>query len=93
MARPPCATCTESSAIGSNELHLRVEILKELYGKPYGPGDVVALFADIATSEDELPGGVLWSLPKFLPVQDLPEILDGIRHRRRTELPHRRNAW
>ncbi len=78
---------------GSNGLRLRVEILKELYGRPYGPADVIALFADVGTSENELPGGVLWFLPEFLPVSDLPEILDGIRHRKRTDVSHRRNAW
>lgn len=78
---------------GSNGLRLRVEILKELYGRPFGPNDVIALFADLAQSPDELPGGVVWSLPDFLPLHDLSEVLDGIRHRKRADAANRKNDW
>ena len=76
-----------------NELRLRVDILRALYGNPFGPTDVVALIDDLWSSPDELPGGVLWFLSDAIPISDVPAVLDGNQHRKRTKEIGRRNAW
>ncbi|WFU45875.1 hypothetical protein QA640_44510 (plasmid) [Bradyrhizobium sp. CB82] len=75
------------------ELRLRADILRELYGDPCDPADVIALIDDVWTSSDELPGGVLWFLADAIPLSDVPAILDGVKHRKRTGKIARRNAW
>lgn len=76
-----------------DELRLRVDTLRAMYGDPFGPADVIALIEDIWSSPHELPGGVLWFLADALPLIDVPNILDGVQHRKRTKEIGRRNAW
>ncbi|HWV54722.1 hypothetical protein [Pseudorhodoplanes sp.] len=76
-----------------DELRLRVDILRAMYGDPFRPQDVFALIRDIWSSPNELPGGVLWFLADALPLIDIPAILDGIERRQRTTKIARRNAW
>jgi len=76
-----------------DDLRLRVDILRALYGDPFTPEDVAALIDDVWSNPAELPGGVLWFLADALPLSDLPTILDGIRPHKRTEAVGRRNSW
>jgi len=76
-----------------DELRLRVDILRAMYGDPFGSGDVIALIDDIWSNPNELPVGVLWLLADALPLSELPTVLDGIRYRKRTKEIARRNAW
>jgi hypothetical protein len=77
----------------ANELRLRVDILRDLYGESFGPADVTALIDDVWSSPDELSGGLLWFLADTIPLSDAPIILDGIKHRKRKKETARRNAW
>ncbi len=77
----------------ADELRLRVDILRDLYGEPFGASDVTALIGDLWSSPDELPGGVLWFMADAVPLRDIEAILDGIERRKRTNETARRNAW
>jgi len=76
-----------------NELRLRADILRDLYGEPFGSADIPALIDDVWSSPDELPGHVLWFVADAIPLSEVPTVLDGIKHRKRTKEIARRNAW
>jgi predicted NACHT family NTPase len=61
-----------------NELHLRAEIIRLLYGDPYGTLDVIMLVNDCLTAEHTLGTGTLWFLADAVPIADIPDVLDGI---------------
>ncbi|WP_442754278.1 NACHT domain-containing protein [Methylocystis sp. JAN1] len=60
----------------SEDLGLRIAVLHELYGDPFGPADVVALVNDFRGRS--VGSGMVWDLADVIPEQDLPAILDGI---------------
>lgn len=62
----------------TNGLRLRAAIIQSLYGEPFGPREVVNLLNDALTTEDTIGSGMFWTLADAIPVEDLPEILDGI---------------
>lgn len=73
-------------------LRLRSEIIRALYGRPYGAAEVVALLNDTARGGDKSGAGLFWQLADLIPIEDLPAILDGvvpIDDRRRGD----RHAW
>ncbi len=76
-----------------DDLRLRTDILRKLYGQPFGSADVVTLLDDVWSSSDTLPGGVLWFLADAIPLSDTPAILDSIKYRKRTDEVARHNAW
>ncbi|TIO08398.1 MAG: hypothetical protein E5X89_29560 [Mesorhizobium sp.] len=61
-----------------DDLRLRAEIIRALYGDPYGPPDVIALVNESAHVERTVSTGMLWKLADSIPVADLAEVLDGI---------------
>ncbi|TGP94094.1 hypothetical protein EN856_15580 [Mesorhizobium sp. M8A.F.Ca.ET.213.01.1.1] len=70
----------------ANDLRLRAEIIKELYGHPFGHADVVQLVNDtLHSDEDFLATGTLWGLADRVPLADLPSVLDGIAPTRQKE--------
>lgn len=61
-----------------NDLRIRAMIIRQFYGEPYGPNEVVALVKPSSVIHASNIVGVLRSLADFLPEKDLPTILDGI---------------
>ena len=72
------ATAAKYASLGrsSDEIRLRANILKALYNDKFNPREVAQLLADALDCEDKLPTGALWSLPDFLPLAEIPDILD-----------------
>lgn len=62
------------------DIRLRTNLIRQMYGQWYGPTDVIALLDDyLKTYEDEnIVGGILWDLADEIPEQDLPLLLDQI---------------
>ncbi len=55
---------------------LRSTMLVGLYGRPFGPSDVVSLLNDAAIRSDSRVIGELWSLTQGIPARDLLEVLE-----------------
>jgi predicted NACHT family NTPase len=62
----------------TNDIRLRAEIIRALYGRPYGAADVAALLNDLQTDEEPAGSGLFWNLADAIPETDLPAVLDGI---------------
>lgn len=62
----------------ANDIRLRAEIIRALYGRPYGAADVVALLNDVQRGEEAASTGLFWNLADDIPLADLPAVLDGI---------------
>jgi predicted NACHT family NTPase len=61
-----------------NDLRIRAMVIKTFYRDPYGPKEVIALVKPSSQVDASNMVGVLHSLGDFLPLEDLPTILDGI---------------
>jgi predicted NACHT family NTPase len=57
---------------------LRAEIIRALYGRPYGAPDIAALLNDSQVGEEPAGSGLFWNLADAIPEADLPVVLDGI---------------
>lgn len=77
----------------STGLRLRADIVQSLYGSPFGPQEVVDLIIDALKTEDAISSGIFWTLADAIPVDDLPEILDGIVPPARDEDGFDRRDW
>ena len=68
------------SALGkrANDLRLRTEIIRALYGRPYGAAEVIALLNDAQAGEETASSAMFWKLADDIPLADLPAVLDGI---------------
>jgi hypothetical protein len=62
----------------TNDIRLRAEIIRALYGRPYGAADIAALLNDSQTGEEPAGSGMFWNLADAIPAADLPAVLDGI---------------
>jgi hypothetical protein len=66
-----------SSISGEAEsIALRSEIVGELYGRPFGPSDVVALLKDAASKTGSRVVGELWPLVHGIAAQNLLDVLE-----------------
>ncbi|KRP87636.1 hypothetical protein AOQ73_30765 [Bradyrhizobium pachyrhizi] len=62
----------------ANDIRLRAEIIRALYGRPYGAAEVAALINDAQTGDDTSGTGLFWGLADDIPLADLPAVLDAI---------------
>jgi predicted NACHT family NTPase len=81
--------------LGSDEaaLRLRGEIIAKLYGRSFGPSDIVELLKDTWDNDERTTSHVLWSLANEIPLGDLPEVLAGLERLVPRQDVNRRNAW
>lgn len=77
----------------SRSIGLKAAIVGGLYGHPFGPADVIAVFDDAATPANSEVIGELWPLGDGIPVPNLLEILEAYecRSERRPPLDNSRN--
>jgi len=61
-----------------NDLRLRAEIIHQMYGRPFGPAEVITLLSDLGACADETITGVLYTPSERLPLNDIPAVLDGV---------------
>lgn len=61
--------------VTADEIRLRAEILRRLYGTIFGPKDVATLLQDALGTRDLLIGGALWFVPDSVPEEDVIPIL------------------
>lgn len=61
-----------------NDLRLREQIVRAFYGNPFGPNDVITLVNASLQADDAPTTTLLWRLADYLPLEDLPAILDGV---------------
>lgn len=66
----------ENQSIG-----LRSAIVGTLYGRPFGPSDVVAILNDAATESRSRVVGELWPLDRGIPAHSLLEVLEEYQRR------------
>ena len=59
-------------------LRLRTEIIQRLYREPFGASDVMAIMNEALEADGRSITGVFRPLAIRIPLEDLPEILDGI---------------
>ncbi len=80
-----------ASTMGNTEsdLRLRAQILRQLYGKPYGVPDVLQFMTDLAKSSQSNMIGIAWRLADAVPTEDIPALLDSIAY---PPANHRRSA-
>jgi hypothetical protein len=57
-------------------LRLRAAIVAQLYGESFGPEEVAQLMGDILAAPAEVTTGTLWPISKFIPITDIPRVLD-----------------
>jgi predicted NACHT family NTPase len=73
-------------------IRLRTEIIGQLYGRPFGPPEIIQLLNDTWGSQGRAISHVLYSLAKDMPIADIPAVLDGIQPARPQSID-RRSAW
>jgi energy-coupling factor transporter ATP-binding protein EcfA2 len=74
----------------ADDIRLRADILSRLFARVFEPKDVVGLFADVASCDEELLTGVLWSVPMAIPSQQIPMVLDTLPTVSFSDAPRRR---
>jgi predicted NACHT family NTPase len=74
-------------------LRLRGEVVRRLYGKPFGPGEIIQLLKDTWKSSGRIVSHVLWSLPDEIPISDVLAVLDGLEPVSSSDDVEHRNAW
>jgi len=62
----------------ADDLRLRAEIIRTLYGRSYGAAEVVTLLNDTQTGQEMPISAIFWKLADNIPLADLPAVLDGI---------------
>jgi predicted NACHT family NTPase len=62
----------------TNDSRLRAEIIRALYGRPYGAADIATLLNDSQVGEEPAGSGLFWDLADAIPEAELPDVLDGI---------------
>ena len=82
-------------ALGCDDsaIRLRAEIIGTLYGKPFGPAEIVELLKDTWSGDGRTTGYVLYSLAGNIPITDVPAVLDGVAPITSHEGVQRRSAW
>ncbi|MDP2033945.1 MAG: hypothetical protein Q8K29_11100 [Polaromonas sp.] len=63
---------------GEDELRLRSEILRRLYGNHFGIDELVELFLDALNSNIQMPAGGLWHLAEKVADKDIGAIMDRL---------------
>jgi predicted NACHT family NTPase len=79
--------------ITTNGIRLRAEVVTALYGDPYTAKDVIALVNESFLARDVDGSGLFWQLGDKLPLEDLPEILDGVSPPERKGVGFDRRHW
>jgi predicted NACHT family NTPase len=74
-------------------IRLRAEIIGTLYGRPYGPAEIIQLLKDTWSGDGRTTGHVLYSLAERLPISDVPVVLDGGTPVTSYEAVEHRSAW
>jgi predicted NACHT family NTPase len=89
------AIVTAYGALGQDEtgISLRAEIIGKLYGKPFGPPEIIQLLKDTWTGSGRTTSHTLYSLAAEIPIADVPSVLDGIEPVRSHQNVDRRGAW
>lgn len=80
-------------AKNTNDIRLRAEIIRALYGRPYGAADVAVLLNDSQVGEELAGSGLFWNLADAIPDADLPDVLDGIVPSTADEKRPSRRGW
>jgi hypothetical protein len=77
-----------------NAVRLRAEIIRRLYGEPFGPVEIKALLTDIAASTSgDTVTGILYMLGERMPLTDIAAVLDGLPPAAQASRASRRNEW
>jgi predicted NACHT family NTPase len=76
-----------------NAVRLRAEIIHRMYGRPFGPTDILALLKDMAASSGEAAVGTLYALSENIPVDDIDTVLDGLAPSQQPYRASNRNEW
>jgi hypothetical protein len=76
-----------------NALRLRAEMIDRMYGRPFGPADILSLLTDMVSSGGETTVGTLHTLSEHLPIGDIGTVLDGLAPSNREYRASRRNEW
>ena len=74
-------------------IRLRAEIIGTLYGRPYGPAEIIHLLKDTWSGSGRGTSYVLHSLAGQLPISDVPAVLDGGTPVTSHETVEHRSAW
>lgn len=76
-----------------NDIRLRAEVIRVLYGRPYGAPDVVTLLNDSMLGEDAGGTGMFWRLADIIPAANIPAVLDGMTPPRADNKGFDRRGW
>jgi predicted NACHT family NTPase len=77
----------------ADDLRLRVEIVENFYGDPYGPADIIAIVNESLRADETVYTGLFWALADKVPGADIPAILDGIDPPSSDEAGSFRRSW
>jgi hypothetical protein len=80
-------------ASDDSAIRLRAEIIGTLYGRPYGPAEIIQLLRDTWSGNGRTTGHVLYSLAEQLAISDVPAVLDGVTPVTSHEGVEHRSAW
>lgn len=62
-----------------DEFHLRAQAISELYGKVFGPSDVIDLLTRLQNANADVSNSVdIWTMPQGILPKDVGPILDGV---------------
>jgi predicted NACHT family NTPase len=87
------ATVFDKLGADENALRLRAEMIRRMYGKPFGPVQVLALLKDMVANSGNMAVGTLYVLAERLPVGDIASVLDGLEPAKRSYRADHRNQW
>jgi hypothetical protein len=76
-----------------NALRLRAQMIHRMYGRPFGPPDILMLLKDMRGSSGETVSGVLYDLSEHLPPGDIALVLDGLEPAEHSYRASRRDEW
>src|SRR4029077_14630135 len=76
-----------------NALRLRAQMIHRMYGRPFGPPDILMLLKDMRGSRGETVSGVLYDLSEHLPPGDIALVLDGLEPAEHSYRASRRDEW
>jgi len=82
-------------ALGRDDsaIRLRAEIIGTLYGRTFGPAEIIQLLNDTWSGDGRTTSHVLYTLAEKIPLADLPAVLDGVPPVASHEHVRRRSAW
>jgi predicted NACHT family NTPase len=79
--------------VDENALRLRAEMIRRMYGNPFGPAEVLVLLKDMAADSGNMAVGTLYFLAESLPIGDIASVLDSLEPAEESYRADHRNQW